>query len=579
LIDRIFEYLPRGNMLEDHAWRNRHRIVLWVLAIHLPVLLGFGLALRSDPGLLAQALGVPLLCLVAGYLIQGRRSASIVTTAGLTWCSAALVVITRGSIEAHFHFFIIIGFIALYQDWFPFLWNIVFTVVSHGVGSAFPTIQMFNHPAGQTNPWVWSGIHGVGVLAACIGLVIFWRVSEQDQQARARLAHRLAEAEIGRRRFTSELLTNLARRNQSMLYRQLEIINQLEENERDPDALAELFKLDHLATRVRRNAESLMVLAGETPARVWSAPVPLREVLQAAIAETEDLERVRFTVDERLAVAGHTVTDLTHLLAELTENAVRFSPPQTRVTISGRPLPQRGGAQLLTIEDWGLGMRPEVIQETNRLLSHPPEVDLSVSQRLGFHVVARLAQRHGIEVSLTPTPGTGVTAVVVLPPELFASTSNGVPVTAGGGSASANGAPVWPALNGSPIEATDDDGRTAGWPVRARPRWCGRARTGRGTDGGTTPSGRLRRTLLRWSRLRRRTSARRRSAWSRLRRRTSAWSRLRRRTSARRTSARRTSARRTSARRTSRWSRRRTTFPGRRPARPRRRPTPVAPIG
>ncbi len=106
-----------------------------------------------------------------------------------------------------------------------------------------------------------------------------------------------------------------------MLYRQLDIINQLEEKESDPDALAELFRLDHLASRVRRNAESLLVLSGEQPTRVWSAPGPLRDVVRAAIAETEDLERVVFAIDEKLAVTGHTVTDLTHLIAELTENA------------------------------------------------------------------------------------------------------------------------------------------------------------------------------------------------------------------------------------------------------------------
>src|SRR5581483_10501408 len=242
----IFQYLPRGNTLEDHSWRHRHRILLVLLALHVPVVLAFGLVLRAEPVVLAASLGVPLLCLLAGYVVQSRRPASLFVTAGLTWCSAALVILTKGAIEAHFHFFIIIGLIALYQDWVPFLWNIVFTVISHGVGSALPNIKIFNHPAAQANPWVWSAIHGAAVLAACAGLVIFWRVSEEDQEARARLRveHKVAEAELGRRRFAAELLINLARRNQSMLYRQLEIITQLEEKERDPDALADLFRLD-----------------------------------------------------------------------------------------------------------------------------------------------------------------------------------------------------------------------------------------------------------------------------------------------------------------------------------------------
>jgi hypothetical protein len=217
------------------------------------------------------------------------------------------------------------------------------------------------------------------------------------------------------------MLVNLARRNQSMLYRQLDIINQLEDKERDPDALAELFKLDHLATRVRRNAESLLVLSGEQPPRVWSAPVSLRDVVRAAIAETEDLDRVEFAIDDRLAVTGHSVADLTHLIAELTENAVRFSPPDTVVTIRSRPNRVESGGQVLTVEDWGVGMPQGELATANELLLRPREVDLSVSQRLGFHVVTRLAARHKIEVSLGATPGSGLTAVVVVPAALFVS--------------------------------------------------------------------------------------------------------------------------------------------------------------
>jgi signal transduction histidine kinase len=304
----------------------------------------------------------------------------------------------------------------------PFLFNILFTLVSHGVGSAFQRTLIFNHPDAQADPWLWSFIHAVGVLIASVGMLLFWKITEESQQEKDALARRLAQTEIGRRQFTSDLLVNLARRNQGMLYRQLDIINQLEESERDPDALAELFKLDHLATRIRRNAESLLVLSGEQPTRTWSEPVPLRDVLRAAVAETEDLERVVIAVDEHLAVSGHTVTDLTHLVAELAENAVRYSPPDTSVTIRTRPDRTTPGGQVLTVEDWGVGMPPDDLAAANELLSEPPEVDLSVSQRLGFHVVARLAARHDIRVSLTPTPGSGVTAVVVLPPEMFATT-------------------------------------------------------------------------------------------------------------------------------------------------------------
>ncbi|MEU7818992.1 ATP-binding protein, partial [Pseudonocardia sp. NPDC049154] len=419
---RLLDWLPRGNTLDEASFRRRHLLLQWVLAAHIPVLFLFGWLLGNPLGLvLGAAIAPVVVLLVAGHFVTQRRVAASCISAGLVWCSIALVAVTHGTIESHFHFFIIIGFIALYQDWVPFLWNILLTGVSHGVGTIFYPALMFNHPAAQRDPWLWAGIHAGAVLFACVGMVIFWRITEDEQHEKEELGRELvrADAEIGRRQFTSDMLVNLARRNQSMLYRQLDIINQLEEKEQDPDALAELFKLDHLATRVRRNAESLLVLSGEQPPRVWSAPVSMRDVVRAAIAETEDLERVEFSVDDRIAVAGHSVADLTHLLAELTENAVRFSPPDTAVTIRSRPQRAEIGGQVLTIEDWGVGMPDDELAAANELLIRPREVDLSVSQRLGFHVVARLAARHAIEVSLSTTPGSGLTAVVILPAALF----------------------------------------------------------------------------------------------------------------------------------------------------------------
>ncbi len=441
-LTRLLDYLPRGNLLDDTAWSKRHQLVLWVLGLHLPALFVFALWLQHS--LLATFVGlIPLItCLLLGIWKPQRRVASFFTSAGLVYCAAALVVFSRGSIEAHFHFFVIIGFIALYQDWVPFLWNIVFTVLSHGIGTAWQAGLIFNHPAAQVNPWVWSLLHGVAVLFACVGVVIFWRTSEDEQHKSMRLATQLADAELSQRKFTSELLVNLARRNQSMLYRQLDIISQLEEKERDPDALGDLFRLDHLATRIRRNAESLLVLSGEEAPRIWSEPVALIDVVRAAIAETEHLDRVTFSVDERLAVLGHTVTDLTHVLAELTENAVRFSPPEAKVTIRTRPSQQPPGEVVITIEDWGVGMRPEDVARANDLLAAPRDIDLSASQRLGLNVVARLAARHRIRATLTTTPGSGITAVVALPAELFAD-DRLEPAGAATG-----------ACNGNPVHAT-----------------------------------------------------------------------------------------------------------------------------
>jgi signal transduction histidine kinase len=422
-LSKLLAYLPRGNTLDYQVWRRRHVFLQWVLLLHLVGLYVFGLWRGYGTTEVTAALVAPFACLIAGRLVRHRRLASLLITAGLVYCSAALVGFSGGSIEAHFHFFIMIGFIALYQDWVPFLWNIAFTVASHGIGSVWQTSLIFNHPAGQTSPWTWSAIHGVAVLAACVGVVVFWQNTETEQQKSLRLTKQLADTEITRRKFTADLLVNLARRNQSLMYRQLGLINQLEEQEKDPDALADLFRLDHLATRIRRNAESLLVLSGEDPPRTWGRPVLLVDVVRAAIAETEDLDRVVFAVDERLALLGNAVADVTHLLAELVENAVHFSPPEASVIIRTRPYLQTPGAHVLTVEDWGVGIRPEDLAEANDLLAHPRDVDLSVSQRLGLHVVARLAQRHAIEVSLTPTPGCGVTAAIVLPPELFSTES------------------------------------------------------------------------------------------------------------------------------------------------------------
>jgi signal transduction histidine kinase len=473
-LTRLLAYLPRGNTLDDRSWHRRHGFLQALLLLHLPLLFAFGMFMGQGAWYTLGVLSVPAALLVLGRLARQRRLASVLITAGLTYCSAVLVSFSNGSIEAHFHFFIMIGFIALYQDWAPFLWNVVFTVLSHGLGSALRTDLIFTHPSGQTSPWVWSAIHGIAVLAACCGVVIFWETTEREQRKTLNLTRQLADAEISRRRFTSDLLVNLARRNQSLLYRQLGLINQLEDQEEDPDALADLFQLDHLATRIRRNAESLLVLSGEEPPRTWGRPVPLVDVVRAAIAETEDLDRVVFAVDEQLAVLGNAVADLTHLVAELVENAVHFSPPEASVILRTRPYLQIQGAHVLTVEDWGVGMRADEMAEANDLLRAPRDVDLSVSQRLGLHVVARLAQRHGIEVSLTPTPGCGVTAAVVLPPSLFSHPDN-VPdeLYAGGEEAPAAPGPVVPAVMAASTAAPAADHPAPATPPGRPPadRW------------------------------------------------------------------------------------------------------------
>jgi signal transduction histidine kinase len=430
-VSSVLDYLPKGNTLSDEEWHRRHRLLQWLLAAHLPALFVFGVLRGFAPDDVAETLTLPLACLIIGHLMRSRRLAASFITLGLVYCSAALVGFSDGAIEAHFHFFIIIGFIALYQDWVPFLLDIVFTVLSHGIGSSFVPDLMFNHASAQQHPWQWSLIHGAAVLAACIGVVLFWKNTEDEQNRSLTLTTQLADAEISRRRFTSDLLVNLARRNQNLLYRQLDLLNDLEDKERDPDALADLFRLDHLATRIRRNAENLLVLSGEEAPRTWREPIRLADVMRAAIAEIEDLDRVDESVDEMLSVSGRSVADLTHLFAELLENAVHFSPPGVTVVVRSRPLPSSAGTQLVTIEDWGVGMTPGELAAANEVLRRPREVDLSVSQRLGLHVVARLAQRYGIVVELTATPGGGVTAVATLPSSVFERSAELVGAAAG----------------------------------------------------------------------------------------------------------------------------------------------------
>src|SRR3954468_5430580 len=151
----VLHYLPRGNLLEQDAWRRRHTLLRWLLFLHAPGLMLFGLARGFSVLTVTEVIAPILACLGLAALVTRRRLSSFFVTAGLVYCSSALVGLSNGAIEAHFHFFIIIGFIALYQDWVPLLWNIVFTVISHGLGSAWSSTLIFNHVDAQRNPWMW----------------------------------------------------------------------------------------------------------------------------------------------------------------------------------------------------------------------------------------------------------------------------------------------------------------------------------------------------------------------------------------------------------------------------------------
>ncbi|MFE5583898.1 nitrate- and nitrite sensing domain-containing protein [Kitasatospora sp. NPDC056531] len=211
------------------------------------------------------------------------------------------------------------------------------------------------------------------------------------------------------------IFTNLSRRSQGLIQRQLALITDLENNEADPDQLENLFKLDHLATRMRRNGENLLVLAGEEAGRRWNTPVPLVDVLRAAASEVEQYERVELSGIPEVEVVGAAVTDLVHLLAELLENATSFSSPQTRVLVNATRLPD--GRVLVEIHDKGIGLTADDFAEINEKLAEPPTVDATISRRMGLFVVGRLSQRHDIRVQLRPSgESAGTTSLVMLPP-------------------------------------------------------------------------------------------------------------------------------------------------------------------
>jgi signal transduction histidine kinase len=219
------------------------------------------------------------------------------------------------------------------------------------------------------------------------------------------------------------VIVSMARRNQSLLQRQLRLIDSLEQKASDPAALADLFSLDHLTTRMRRHAESLTILSGAAPARSWREPIPIIDVIRGAMAEVEDYTRVSVLTHTGDAVAGSAAADMIHLLAELMENATMFSPSGTAVEVrAGRV----ANGYAIEIDDRGLGIEPNQLDGLNEKLALPPDFDLASADRLGLFVAAKLAARYGVRVALRPSPYGGTTAIVLMPNHIV------VPATAVG---------------------------------------------------------------------------------------------------------------------------------------------------
>ena len=235
----------------------------------------------------------------------------------------------------------------------------------------------------------------------------------------------LATNEAALRGNVNAMFVNLSRRTQSLVQRQIHLIDDLEQGEQDSDRLGNLFRLDHLATRMRRNSENLLVLAGHEAAQRWTQPVALVDVLRAAVSEIEQYERVSLNVQPGISVRGQVVNDVVHLLAELFENATSYSSAESQVNVSGHLL--NSGGVLLDITDQGVGMPADEMKDANWRLDNPPVVDVAVSRRMGLFVVARLASRHGIRVRLRPGPTGGLTALIWLPDETVTYEASGSP--------------------------------------------------------------------------------------------------------------------------------------------------------
>jgi signal transduction histidine kinase len=242
------------------------------------------------------------------------------------------------------------------------------------------------------------------------------RVARAFDQVHAE-AVRLAGNEAQLRNSLNSMFISLSRRSVPLIGRLVRMIDVLEQSEEDPDLLANLFAMDHLVTRMRRNSENLLVLAGEEPVRKWSESIPLSDVARAATAEIENYSRVMLNVQPGIMVSGQAVADLVHLLAELIENATMFSPQDSPVHVNGVKLAE--GGTIVEIRDEGIGLIRSRIDEMNQLLDQPPALDESFSRHMGLYAVSHLAARHGVRVRLRPGSPQGLSALVWLPPALI----------------------------------------------------------------------------------------------------------------------------------------------------------------
>ena len=288
---------------------------------------------------------------------------------------------------------------------------------------------------------------------------------------RAAVAAAVDEANL--RRGVNEVFRNLARRSQLLLQRQLVLLDSMEQRAEEPDQLADLFRIDHLTTRMRRHAEGLIILSGESTGRSWREPVPFVDVIRAAVAEVEDYTRVIVESRSKTALVGRAVADVIHLLAELIENATAFSSPQTQVSVLGHLVSQGFAVE---VQDRGIGIPERQLEKINRDLASLPDFDLSSSDRLGLFITGRLAHRHAIRVTLRQS-AYGVNAVVFIPGHLVVTEEAGMSGTGGAESQLLPGIPQPALYSGTTasVAAQPPPGgpAPAGGPVRSAPAGSG----------------------------------------------------------------------------------------------------------
>ena len=399
-VKAVVDYLPKGNTLDTETFRSRHLLLCWILALHPGPVPARALAgLRPVPHWRPSWRCRSPPCCSPGRR-PPRRLASFFTTAGLVYCSVVLVHLSGGMIEAHFHFFVLIGLIALYQDWVPFLWNVLFTVASAG-GSAIAETLIFNHDSGQDQPWTWALIHGVAVLA----LRRRHRLLE-EHRGTAGPQHRPGRRARNRRARPPGGHVRAARQPGPAQPVAPQPPARGHHRPGDPGAAARRPR-GAVPPRPPRHPHppQRRIPAGAVrrrPAPALGQPVPLGDVVRAAAAEVEDYRQVEVLVNDHIDVAGRAVADLAHLLAELIENATTFSPPSSDVRIRSHLSPGESTRFVVTIEDIGIGMSAEDMAAANIVLAEAPQIDLRRATMLGFHVVARLAQRYDIQVRLPP---------------------------------------------------------------------------------------------------------------------------------------------------------------------------------